>query len=161
MANMPESTFDIYSKSKNVSMVILFDDNGEIKDDVYVSDKIIGRALLWKMRDGDTFMDRVYYVNDSDQELFTKWADINNFWHKDYNESSEIFNIIRKDISKNAEILVDIEIDPYDFPYVDSLCYCYEKRTGLILSNMDNYEGCPDYILRDTGGGRESFNDDW
>lgn len=161
MSNMDSSAFDIYTKNKNVSMVILFDDNGGMKNEKYVSDKILGRALLWKMQDGDTFMDRVYYVNDSDQELFAKWADMNNFWHKKYNEASEEFDILRKGESKYAQIVVELENDGYNYPYVDSLCFFYETRNGYVLSNMKNYDGDPDYVLRDTGGGRESFNDDW
>lgn len=160
MSNMDSSTFDIYTQNKNVSMVILFDDNGTMKDEKYVSDKIIGRALLWKMKDGDTFMDRVYYVNDSDQELFAKWADMNNFWRKNYNECSEDFYILRKGESKDAEIVVELENDGDDYPYVDSLCFFYETRSGYVLSNMKDYDGDPDYVLRDTGGGRINFDED-
>lgn len=163
MASMPENIFDIYTKNKNVSMVILFDDNGEIEDGKYVSTKISGRALLWKMKDGDTFMDRVYYVNDSDQELFAKWADMNNIWRKKYNEASEEFDILRKDECKEASIVVELENVGYDYPYVDSLCFFYKTAGGCILSNMDDYNGRPDYVLRDTSGDREPFNndDDW
>lgn len=162
MSNMPTETFDIYTKNKNVSMVILFDDNGDIKDDKYISNKILGRALLWKMQDGETFMDRVYYVNDSDQDLFAKWADMNNFWHKKYNEASEEFDILRKGESKNAEIVVELENKGDEYPYVDSLCFFYETRNGYVVSNMRDYDGDPDYVLRDTGGGRINFDeDDW
>jgi hypothetical protein len=160
MSNMPTETFDIYTKNKNVSMVILFDDDGEMLDGVYRSNRIVGRALLWKMTDGDTFMDRVYYVNDSDQELFAKWADMNNFWHKQYNECSEEFNMLRKDESKDARIVVDLEDEgEYSYPYVDSLCFFYEN--DCILTNMRYYDGDPDYVLRDTGGNRNPFDDDW
>jgi hypothetical protein len=37
-------------------------------------DKIIGRSLLWKLDDGNTFMDYIYTSNDSDDKVFKEYA---------------------------------------------------------------------------------------
>ena len=46
------------------------------------TDKILGRALLWKLRDGKRFMDRIYTANDSDVQLFKDYAKENGWYTK-------------------------------------------------------------------------------
>lgn len=43
-------------------------------------DKIIGRALLWKLDNGETLMDFVYTSNDSDEKVFKEYAKSKG-WH--------------------------------------------------------------------------------
>lgn len=71
--------FDIYTKNTEVcSLVVLYDDDGKInKKGKYKSDKIKGRALLWKAKiDGKVvpYLDRIYTNNDSDVQLFNTLA---------------------------------------------------------------------------------------
>ncbi len=52
-------------------------------------DKIIGRALLWKLDDGSYLMDNIYVMKDSDQKIFLEYAK-HNGWHainNDYNKT--------------------------------------------------------------------------
>ena len=53
-----DRTFDIYTKNPEVcSLVILYSDDGRIVDEKYTSNKIKGRALLWKLVDETLFLD--------------------------------------------------------------------------------------------------------
>jgi len=58
---------EIYIKNpQTVKLLIL-----KSEDD---SNKIVGRALLWKLDDGNTLMDRIYTTKDSDVKIFTDFA---------------------------------------------------------------------------------------
>jgi hypothetical protein len=46
-----------------ISMVVLLHDN-----------KLAGRALIWKLDDGSTYLDRIYYQFDSDINLIYEWV---------------------------------------------------------------------------------------
>ena len=96
MADVPDTYLHIYRANPDVCrLVILFDDQGKVVDGKYKSDKIIGRALLWKTRDGFEFMDRIYTAKDSDIELFKKFADRNGWWSKRGQNSGSTFTIER------------------------------------------------------------------
>jgi hypothetical protein len=85
MAKMDSETFNIYTENTQVSLVILYDDEGKLTDGKYTSDKIKGRALLWDaFLNGNEiqFMDRIYTTHDSDVELFKQFAEKNNWWWK-------------------------------------------------------------------------------
>ncbi len=49
MGNVYKNYFDIYTRNKNVRMVILYDDNGDINTEKYKSDKIKGRDYFMDM----------------------------------------------------------------------------------------------------------------
>ena len=85
MAHADSEWLEIYSKNSEVSLVILYDDNGTIEDGKYVSTKIKGRAVLWdcKVNGNDTqFLDRIYTSQDSDVGIFKQFAEKNGWWYK-------------------------------------------------------------------------------
>ena len=62
MAEVAKTYFNIYVKNTNVKMIILYGDEGKIKDGRYRDEKIKGRAILWTCEiDGEsaTYMDRI------------------------------------------------------------------------------------------------------
>ena len=53
--------FNIYIENPDVCQLLIFTDP---------NDKLLGRALLWKLEDGSNYMDRIYTNRDSYIELF-------------------------------------------------------------------------------------------
>ena len=146
--------FDMYCNNPEISMLILYGDDGEIKDEKYKSDYIKGRALLWKAKIGATnvtFMDRIYTKNDSDVELFKQFAEKNGWWYKRSQSMEPNETITDGSTAKTATIKVKLTGSGGDwdsYPYMDTLCYWDENSDTLT-----NKEDEPDRIFRDTDGG--------
>lgn len=147
MAGVPDKVLQLYIQNPNVCrLVILYSDNGSLKDGKYKSNKIVGRALLWKLSDGRTFMDRIYTIKDSDVNLFKKYAEHNGWWCKKEQNTSSKFSMSKGDININSGTLKVLLDDPYFdyYPYLDTLSYInYEKK---YLTNGDelDHDDCLD-----------------
>jgi len=63
--------FDLYVKNPNVCKLIIL----RYKN----SDKIIGRALLWKLENGEYYMDNPYTIYQSDYYIFLNFAKKNGY----------------------------------------------------------------------------------
>jgi hypothetical protein len=110
---------DIYTENPEVvRLIILYDKDGSIHDNKYTSNKIIGRALLWKLANRDVYyMDRIYTNSDSDMNLFEEFADKNGWIYYLRHKSG------LSDKSKD-EFLVKIKNKDYDYyPYMDTFYY--------------------------------------
>jgi hypothetical protein len=141
MAGAPESWLEVYTANPEVGLVIY-----KSMDD---TEKIIGRALLWKLKDGKEFLDRIYTVNDSDVQLFRDYAKENGWYYKEHNNSSDSGYAIAPDGSRvRLDLTVNLTDASMDnFPYLDTLKYFNPRRKTI--SNEDT-GGC--YFLEDTGG---------
>lgn len=132
MAEVAKTYFNIYVKNPNVKMVILYDDNGKVIDDVYKSKKIKGRAILWTCEiDGEqaTFMDRVYTRFDSDTNLFKEFAKNNGWWFKESQDMEPNGYITDGIQRKRPTIKVQLEKSKTGkLPYMDTLCYIDSKN---------------------------------
>ena len=159
MSEVSSDFFDIYTQNPQVSLVILYGDNGSIESEKYVDTEIKGRALLWDAKlDGMDvkFMDRIYTTYDADVELFKQFAEKNGWWYKKRQsmEPSEDFtdgNTIRRSGT------IEVKLDGTDFeyyPYCDTICYI-DKDTGM---GSNKYWDDSDRLLRDTSG---SYEDSW
>jgi hypothetical protein len=159
MADMPDSTFDIYVDNPEVcKLVVLWSKNGNISGGQYRSNKICGRAILWTTRNGDILMDRIYTNNDSDVDLFKKFANKNNWWCKKNQSSSSSFMAERGNESKSSDYIVDLkrwDLDAY--PYIDTLCYL-NSETGELSNSKENVGA--NRLLNDTSGGYDWLDDD-
>jgi hypothetical protein len=162
MANVDSEYFDLYTKNSNVSMVILYSDEGTISEKEYTSDKIKGRALLWKATVGGkgeiTFMDRIYTRFDSDVELFKEFAKKNGWWWKtkqtmEPDESITNGSEIKSDPS--IKVQMDSDCDYSSYPYLDTMCYLNEGNNCLY-----NYPNGQGKQFRETGGGFEEYSED-
>lgn len=152
MDGVNEGFFDIYCYNKQVQMLILYGDKGQIIRDKYTSDKIKGRAILWECEiDGQKaiFMDRIYTTNDSDVELFKQYAVKNGWWYK-YSQSMDPDAYVTDgNTRKPADIVAkldDVEWDEY--PYMDTLCFI--SKENYTASNIE--DGATDITARDTDG---------
>ena len=144
--------FGIYTQNQDVCKMLI------LKED----DKIIGRALVWKLkslnikRDEDPgfFMDRQYTIKESDVQKFRNYAIDKGWAYKSYNNHHSFGTININGEDRNVLMSVQVKDKDYNrYPYMDTFRR-YDVNNG-ILYNDDNqdqeYEG--QYILEDTGGG--------
>ena len=140
---------DIYVKnSDKIKMLILLDE--------YDPEKIIGRALVWKLDDGTTFMDRIYYIKDSTIHVFKDYA-MSNEWKykKDQNNSPKTAVMLGDNVSDDQRLKITLpELEYTYFPYVDTIKFMTrgniskgEIKKDIVLTN---YEGR--YVLEHTDG---------
>jgi hypothetical protein len=140
MSNVDSEFFDIYVLNPDVCSLIIL----KSEDDY---SKIIGRALLWKIRDGKRFMDRVYSLYDSDVQLFRDWARENGWYYKLSNSSvASSYAISPKGERESLNLTVDIRSGEYDkYPYLDTFKF-WDPRGTLSVNDGP-------YILEETDGG--------
>ena len=160
MASVDTSSyFDIYTDNPQVSMVILYGDDGSVVDGKYTDKKIKGRAILWDCKiDGSTakFMDRIYTTFDNDVELFKQYAEKNGWFYKKRQSMEPGEEITNGSSSRKATI--EVKLDDADFeyyPYCDTICYI-NSDTGTACNV---YWDDSDRLLRDTGGSYEDSYD--
>lgn len=127
-----QSYLDIYVKNPDVcQLLILKSDN---------KDKIKGRALVWKLSDGEYYMDRVYTINDSDKLLFQDYARINKIKNT-YDGSSD----------SNLEVkLGDYTYEKY--PYMDTFVV-YNPTTKVLEADEELWPGQGYISIQNTNGG--------
>ena len=158
MADVDKGYFKIYTENSNVSLVILYSDDGKIEGDKYTSNKIKGRALLWDcLIDGTPgkFMDRIYTMQDSDVELFKQFAEKQGFWCKRNQNMDQDESITDGKTTKQSRIKVKLdEFEFYEYPYLDTMSYLNENDGCLY-----NYAKGDGKELRDTGGGYDEYSE--
>jgi len=122
-------------------------------------DKIIGRALVWKLDEPSEriFMDRIYTNYDYDVESFKKYAKDNGWLYKfkQNMESSEKIVDTQTDETKFISLLVnDIQMtddDEPEFPYLDTMKF-YSPSLKKITNNESLLIGNVIYTLTGTDG---------
>jgi hypothetical protein len=159
MSEADSSWLEIYEDNSDVcKMVVKWSENGQIVDGVFKSNKIVGRALLWTTTSGDIFMDRIYTIDSSDEELFKKYAEANGWWAKKSQNSSQNFTAVRGSESKNPIYVVQLKKSYNgEYPYLDTLCYLNDDSGKL--SNSQS-EVRANKLLNDTGGGYDELDPD-
>ena len=129
MAEADSDWLAIYSNNKQVSLAILYDDNGTVEDGKYTSKKIKGRAILWECKvDGQDsmFLDRIYTVQDSDVEVFKQFAEKNGWWYKksqSMDPDERITNGTQELRSAKIACKVDDANPTGCYPYMDTMCF--------------------------------------
>jgi len=159
MADVPDTYLYIYRANPDVcNLVILYDNSGKVTDGKYKSNKIVGRALLWTTRDGYKFVDRIYTANDSDVDLFKKFAERNGWWTKRGQNSGSSFSIEKgSEVKSVPTIIVDLQKWDDEFPYLDSLMY-FNTETGELSNNAEVVKA--NYCLQSTSGGYDEIYPD-
>ncbi len=143
--------FDMYVDNPNqVRMLIL-----KTKDD-----KVMGRALLWKLDtsswglDSDEdiyFLDRIYCINDSDERLFVNHAIENNWVYKDKGRVC----LNNETMTRKLYVTLENEVDTF-FPYLDTIKY-YDSDSGVLTND---YNQSYTHELDDTMGAYDGADDD-
>lgn len=120
--------FDIYTENPDVCKLLI------CKSD-FDNTKITGRALVWKLNTGETFVDRVYYSNQHDIDLFNEYAKSMGWIYK--NKNSRIMLGESQHITSSLIVKLT-EYDCEKYPYLDTLMYLSED--GLLTSNGSGNE---------------------
>jgi len=150
--------FGIYTQNQDVCKLLI------LKED----DKILGRALVWKLssikRGSDViegveyFMDRQYTIKDSDVQKFKNYAKEQGWCYKSYNNHHSYSTVTINDEVKNVQMTVKVKDKDYNrYPYMDTFRR-YDVSNGILHNDDEqdkDYEG--QYILEDTGGGYQEI----
>lgn len=156
MAEVDSDYFDIYTSNPQVSLVILYSDDGTIQGDKYTATTIKGRAILWDATINNQpgkFMDRIYTTHDSDVELFKQFAEKNGWWYKRSQSMEPSERITNGSNTIEARIKVELSHSDFEYyPYCDTMCYLNDAN-----GNLYNYEMGEGKCLRETGGGYDEY----
>lgn len=102
-----------------------------------LSDRLIGRALLWDVSD-EKIMDRIYTVNDDKyQHQFKQWADKNGYWYKTEQRWN---NCLWFESNGKIEVKkINFELPNYEegcyLPYMDTFKFANIK-TGKFYNDL-------------------------
>ena len=117
-------------------------------------EKIVGRAIIWKLDNGDTFMDRIYTINDSDVNLFKDYAKKNRWAFKESQNGNNMTSLDvpgegnKRVTGVKPDLKITLGSSYRYFPYMDTMKY-FNRETHL-LSNL-KLVGCGS-ALDGTGG---------
>jgi len=137
-----QKQLDFYVENPEVvSMLILYPEE--------IRDKIIGRALLWKLYkiDGkevkDTyFMDRIYVANSSDEYMFIEYAKSHGYYYKSIQTFGYNKEIVRPD-GTQGKVDLEVQLKPKDYPknypYLDTIAF-YNPSLGHLTNNIEDYK---------------------
>ncbi len=147
MKDEGKGTFKLYtSNEKKVKLLILVDS----------SDKIHGRALIWKLNESPCnskfFMDRIYTNRDSDIIKFKKFADENDWFYKKFNVSyiEQSVQFVYKGSDVSGVCRVKLEGDLSKYPYLDTMAFLSKDKKELL-----NVSDKKCFVLKSVWGERE------
>lgn len=130
---------DIYKYCDQLSILILKN----------TEDELCGRALIWKISDDITLMDRIYVTDDFMFDKFLSYCNTQKWWrkkdYKSYDNKTTFINSEGNEVDKNFTINTDTEHSQY--PYIDTFQYGDD-------GSLNNY-GSGDYTYNNTGGTRD------
>ena len=118
---------------------------------------LCGRAILWTLPNGDTFLDRVYTTEDFYLELFFEFALENSVTYRKREQthtSQKEFVKIATGEYINTSFTIELNTDFNKSPYLDT--FRYGKR-GVISNDSEGYN---DYTYTNTEGGRNNKVED-
>ena len=139
-----QAYFDVYTQNPQVCSLLIMRSKTE-------PDKIEGRALVWTLIDGTKFMDRIYYTEQYQVEIFKDYA-IKNGWvyKKNQNNKSDEYCLVGPDKVYSGVLAVKLQKWEFElYPYLDTLCY-FDDEEKILHNGQDKYK--QDYILQQTDG---------
>jgi hypothetical protein len=136
--------FDIYIKNPEVCQLLILKSDDE-------KDKITGRAIIWKLTDGNYYMDRIYTINDSDKLLFQDYAKVNKIV-KTYD-----------DVDGSIDDTLEVKLGDHTYekyPYMDTFAV-YNPTTKILRDDESLWPGKGYISIQDTQGGFKSDDVIW
>lgn len=118
--------------------------------------KFCGRAVVWTLATGETFLDRVYANSPEMTELFLEHAKENGWMRKTRQSTGTSKQVTMPDgaeIVKSMEVKADCCLHCDFWPYMDTFFFMNESESRL--SNSESEAG---YLLNSTAGEREQLN---
>ena len=136
--------FDIYVKNPEVCKLLILKSETE-------TDKICARALLWtidnssKGYDNELYLDRIYFANKDDIEIYYEWCKKNGvkLAYDNHRMGSEI-----KSLRTSSEVKLG-EYTYETFPYIDTFGYYIPDEYKLVQTE-DDYDDV--YKVQQTDG---------
>jgi hypothetical protein len=140
---------------KSVDIFKIYTDNPESCSLLVLksSDKILGRALVWKIHKSDIpakyFMDRIYYTHEYEIHQFEEYAKKMGWGIR--NTSALYLNIkVGNKTYKSPKIVVKVKAKEYkSYPYLDTL-NVFDPMRGMLYSDGHNVDNR--IVLRNTHG---------
>jgi len=130
---------DIYRYCDQLQILILKNTEGEL----------CGRALIWKISDDITLMDRIYVTDDFMYDKFLTYCNAQKWWrkkdYKSYDNKTVFIDAAGNEVDKNFTIHTDTEHSEY--PYIDTFQYGDD-------GSLNNY-GSGEYTYNNTDGTRD------
>lgn len=138
---------DIYKYCKQLSILILKNN----------ADELCGRALIWRISDDITLMDRVYVTDDFMYDKFLSYCNTQNWWrkkdYKSYDNKKVFINPDGEEVVRSFKIYTETTHDSY--PYIDTFQYgddgslnnsgdgqyTYNNTDGTRDGDEDNHDG--------------------
>jgi len=125
-------------------------------------DKLLGRALLWKLSNNKKFMDRIYTRFDEDVNIFIKLAMDHNWYYK----SKQTFgNVPIVDSSNNEVKKMIMIIDNFEsknfkgYPYMDTFQF-YNPKTKILTNDENVFTKDSGFIkLNQVDGSYQTYED--
>jgi hypothetical protein len=147
----------------------IYSDNTEVVSLIILRNEednslIDGRALVWVLDDGRKFMDRVYKLEESQDVLFIKYANLNNLHYKRIQNSKEYFDLMLDGalVQEEANIKVNLgdSREYISYPYMDTMKY-YNPNDGMLYNNqnVDDVDSCDLLTLEEVNGGDGSCSE--
>lgn len=134
--------FDVYCKCPECQMLIALKD-----------DKLVGRALVWTI-DNQTFLDRVYYIEDCLYNMFINYAKQHNWLIREDNsllDDDDDQRFLSPEDNYEEGRIIEFTLNiPYNFssyPYMDSFRYkdCYANKMYTFVPTREfTYCSCTD-----------------
>jgi hypothetical protein len=124
---------NIYSKNPEVCQMLIFKEE----------DKISMRALVWKLTNSKTYMDRIYSATNSDTKIFEDYAKKNNWLY---------YVSAMSDSSAQNELVTEVKhTDFIYYPYMDTFMHhnVKDKKLSFLIKNLNTGV----IRLRSQGGG--------
>jgi hypothetical protein len=110
---------EFYSQNPEVCQMLIFKEE----------DKISMRALVWKLTNGKTYMDRIYSATNSDVKIFEDYAKKNNWLY---------YTSAMSDSSKQNELVTEVKHSIFNYyPYMDTFMYynVKDKKLSFLIKN--------------------------
>lgn len=130
---------DIYKYCDQLSILILKN----------TEDELCGRALVWKISEDITLMDRIYVTDDFMYDKFLMYCNSQKWWrkkdYKSYDNKQTFIDTDGNEVDKKFTIHTDTEHSQY--PYIDTFQYGDD-------GSLNNY-GSGDYTYNNTDGTRD------
>jgi hypothetical protein len=151
--------FKLYTKNEDAVKLVLLKENN--------SDKILGRAILWKnaLINGEKtdFLDRIYYTNDFYINIFIQYAIKNKIAYKrDQSNNTESPVILKGNEINNPKIVVKLDDVKFEqMPYLDTLAYVwknnYISNKEPWTSGMSEFNDVKTCTARSTSGEKTAY----
>ena len=135
--------FNIYTENPDVCSLLI--------NKNMTGDKITGRALIWTLRNGKKFLDRIYYSREQERSIFEEYARQNEMYYLKLN--GDFYYGDAKISADDIEFQIKLSKWKFDYyPYMDTFKYL-EVEEGILYDEVSRFMISDCYFLESQDGG--------